>query len=121
MAILVMLNNYFHDLATAVFAVSAIAAWLLLRFVGDGADRANLQPVVRGLVKLGFGALVWVLVAGAFRAWAYRDYEWVEAVGKDQVTVLVVKHILLVTVVAVGIVFLIKVQRRVRRLGKAES
>ena len=121
MAILVMLNNYFHDLATAVFAVSSIAAWLFLRALANGADHAILQPVVRGLVKVGFGALAWVLVAGAFRAWAYRDYEWVEAVGKDQVPVLVVKHILLVTVVAVGIVFLIKVRRRVRRFGKAES
>ena len=29
MAVLVMLNNYMHDLATAVFAVSALAAHFL--------------------------------------------------------------------------------------------
>ena len=29
MAILVMFSNYFHDLATAIFAVSAVTAYLL--------------------------------------------------------------------------------------------
>ncbi len=37
MAVLIMINNYLHDLATAVFAVSALAAYFLLR-IGDAEE-----------------------------------------------------------------------------------
>ena len=47
MAILVMLNNYMHDLATAVFAVSAVTAYLLHRSLAMQAAPATVVPVVR--------------------------------------------------------------------------
>jgi hypothetical protein len=113
MAVLVMLNNYLHDLATALFAVSALAAFLLLRSPATREAPAALQPVVAGLVRVGFIALAWTLAGGVVRALAYRRYEWMEAVGRDQVPALVVKHVILVSLVVAGLVVLRRVRRSV--------
>ena len=117
MAILVMLNNYLHDLATAIFAVSALSAYFLLRSFTMREAPAVLRPVANGLVKVGVFSLIWILLGGVVRALTYRQYEWMEAAGKDQIPALVVKHVILVSLVITGIVLLY----RVRRLSQAIS
>ncbi len=115
MAILVMLNNYMHDLATAVFAVSAVTAYLLRRSLAMRLAPETVQPVVRGVVRVGIFSLAWTLFFGFIRGLTYREYEWVEAAGRDQVAVLVVKHVILVSLVIAGCVVLY----RLHRLGQA--
>jgi hypothetical protein len=117
MAILVMLNNYFHDLATAIFAVSAIAAWLLYRSRALQQAPAAVGPVAAGLVKVGVASLAWTLLAGMVRGATYREYEWVEAAGRGQVPVLVLKHVILASLVAVGLFVLYRVHRLARAVG----
>jgi len=117
MAILIMLNNYFHDLATAVFAVSVLAALLLLRSPAAREAPSALQPVIDGLVKTGWLSLAWTLAGGVVRALAFRRYEWMEAAGRAQVPALVVKHIILVTLVAGGLLVLHRVRRHGRQGG----
>lgn len=111
MAILILLNNYFHDLATAVLGISSLSAWLLLR--SEPARRAPeiLRPVARTLYRVGLGALAWTLAGGVVRALAYRRYEWMEAAGRGQVAALVVKHVLLVSMVILGLCALWRVHR----------
>lgn len=120
MAVLVMLNNYMHDLMTALFAVSAIAAWFLLR--SDAIRKAPdaLSPVVHGLVRVGLFSLVWTLLGGGVRAMAYERYEWMEAAGKAQVPALIVKHVILVSLVVAGVVVLYKVRHRIRVFEQGE-
>jgi hypothetical protein len=113
-AILVMFSNYLHDLATAIFAVSAVTAYLLSRSLSMRDAPTTLEPVVRGVVRTGYGALAWTLVFGFVRGLAYRKYEWAEAAGRDQVAALVVKHVILVALVITGCVFLY----RLHRLGR---
>ena len=115
MAILVMLNNYLHDLATAVFAVSAVAAYLLRRSLAMQAAPATVQPLLRGIVRIGYFSLAWTLFFGFIRGLTYRQYEWAEAAGRDQVAALLVKHVILASLVIAGCVFLY----RLHRLGRA--
>jgi hypothetical protein len=114
MAILVMLNNYFHDLSTAIFAVSAIAAWLVCRSRAMEQAPEAVRPLATGLVKVGIASFVWTLVGGLIRGRTYREYEWVEAAGRGQVPVLVLKHIILAAVVTAGVVILYRVYRLLR-------
>jgi hypothetical protein len=115
MAILVMLNNYLHDLATAIFAVSAVAAYLLRHSLAMQAAPESIQPVVRGVVRVGLFSLAWTLFFGIIRSLTYRQYEWAEAAGRDQVTALMLKHVILVSLVIAGLVVLY----RLHRLGRA--
>lgn len=117
MAVLVMLNNYMHDLMTALFAVSAAAAWLLLRSAPMCQAPEALRPVARGLVRIGVFSLIWTLLGGIVRALAYERYEWMESAGRAQVPALVVKHVILVSLVISGLVML----HRVRRLAAANG
>jgi hypothetical protein len=121
MALLVILNNYLHDLATAVFGVSAVAAYLLYRSTAMRDAPDAVGPIARGIVKVGIGALVWTLLAGGVRGWTYSEYEWVEAAGRDQVAVLVVKHVILVSLVSAGCVVLYKVRRLSRAVEASSS
>jgi hypothetical protein len=111
MAVLVMLNNYLHDLATAVFAVSALAAYLVLRSAAANEAPVALRPVAAGLVRVGLVALVWTLAGGVVRALAYTRYEWMEAAGRAQIPALVVKHVILVSLVIAGLIVLWRAHR----------
>jgi hypothetical protein len=135
MAILVMFSNYFHDLATAIFAVSAVTAYLLQRSLAMQTAPAtvqpvvrgvqpvvrSLQPVVRGVQRMGYYSLAWTLLFGSIRGLTYREYEWVEAAGRNQVPALVVKHFFLVALVITGVVFLYRLRRLQTAADGAEA
>lgn len=117
MAILVMLNNYMHDLATAVFAVCAVTAWLLHRSGAMREAPEAVRPIAAGVVRVGVVALVWTLAAGVLRGLTYYEYEYVVAWGRAQVPVLILKHLILVSLVSVGAFVLY----RVRRLSRSAA
>jgi len=48
------------------------------------------------------------------RGLTYREYEWVEAAGRGQVPVLVLKHVILVSMVTAGVFVLYRVYRLLR-------
>ncbi|MFC1943493.1 hypothetical protein ACFLWO_02805 [Chloroflexota bacterium] len=116
-ATLIMLNNYFHDLAVALLFCTVFVSWLLWRGLqreGTGSDSAFFKNYVwRGLSMLIWGSLAWVLVGGIIRAIAYHDYEWLPAAGRSQIPALIIKHILLASMVAAGLYLHLKVSRRI--------
>ena len=121
LGIAVMMNNYTHDLATAVFAVTVLAAWLILRTSAIRKAPEALEPVIRGLQRAGAVSLAATLILGAVRAAAYKQYEWSEAVGRAQIPALVVKHIILVSLVLLGLRFLFLVRKQARTILPEES
>jgi hypothetical protein len=109
LGILVMLNNYFHDLAVAFLFASMLLGWLLDR-------RGELSPALLwSLRRWSRASLAWILIGGVIRALNYRQYEWLEAAGRGQVPALILKHFLLVGLVAVGLYFQFRLSRRVGR------
>jgi len=108
-AILVMLNNYFHDLAVAFLWASSLMAHLVLRY-WPGRPSEELAKI---LDRIAWGSLAWVLIGGAIRAWFYQEYEWLPAAGRGQVVALAVKHVLLVGLTVWGLVGVVKLRRRI--------
>ena len=106
-AILVMMNNYFHDLAVAFLFASGVLAHVVLRHWDSPSPR-----VVSLLRRVAWGSLVWVILGGAVRAWFYKEYEWLEKAGTAQVPALVVKHVLLVSLTILGLVGVVRLSRR---------
>lgn len=106
-ALLVMMNNYFHDLAVAFLFASGLLAHVVLRHWDSPPER-----VVSLLRRVAWGSLVWVLLGGAVRAWFYQEYEWVDKAGTAQVPALVVKHVLLVSLTVLGLVGVVRLSRR---------
>lgn len=117
MGILIMLNNYLHDVATALLAASAfvlfVGARAFRRHPGSLQDPRFLD-IYRHTTRLAMGALAWIILGGFVRAWAYKDFEWANAAGAHQVPALVAKHILMGSVVALGAWGWIRLRRIVR-------
>ena len=106
--VLLVLSNYFHDLGVALLAANLFVAYFYQRHA-RGTAASSLQgkflPYMR---RITYYTLAWILVGGAIRAYYFMDYEWNPAAGRGQVPALIVKHLLLVTIVAYGLV----IQRR---------
>ncbi|NIM99851.1 MAG: hypothetical protein GTO24_17780 [candidate division Zixibacteria bacterium] len=68
----------------------------------------DLLKTLSLMVKLSFGGIV---LFGVFRALAYKDYEWNAAAGQSQVTLLIVKHVILAGVVVLGLVYYVRANR----------
>ena len=112
-ALLVMLNNYFHDLAVAFLFASTLLAHAVLKYWPPPAS----PGLVSLLRRVAWGSLVWVIIGGAVRGWFYQEYEWVPKAGTAQIPVLVAKHILLVSLSIWGLVGVIRLHRSVRALS----
>jgi hypothetical protein len=116
--IALMMNNYFHDVATALLAASAFALWVLLRRYeagprGPDAARYFLE-IQRAMAKLARFALAWIVLGGIPRTIWYVDFEWNHFAGKGQVPALIVKHVVALVFVVFGVVFWRRLKARVR-------
>lgn len=116
--ILIMFNNFFHDLATAVFFVGLILVYLTVHQAMNTKDEEIVKFAVAVYEKFTpviFISFIWVLLGGAIRALTYRQFEWVNAVGNDQIPLLIVKHILLFGLAGSGLFFWSKASRMAAR------
>jgi phosphate/sulfate permease len=112
-----MMNNYFHDVATALLAASAVALWVMLRRYeagprGPDAARYFLE-LQAAMAKLARFSLAWIVLGGIPRTIWYGEFEWANAAGRAQVTALVVKHVVALALVIGGAVFWRRLARRV--------
>lgn len=107
--VLIMFNNYLHDLATGILFGAAVAMWAVGRFAagaGDG-DLALLRRVYPALSRLALGALVWVLVGGVPRTMFFQSVEMNPAIAPEAAAfvfpALLVKHVILFSAVGAGL------------------
>lgn len=116
--IALMMNNYFHDVATALLAASAFALWVLLRRYESGERGAEAAryflEIQRSMAKLARFALAWIVLGGIPRTIWYADFEWANAAGRGQVPALMVKHVVAFVLVGFGIAFWRRLRARVR-------
>jgi hypothetical protein len=117
-AILIILNNYFHDVATATLLSSAVILYVLGRQAksGGAGERRALARAYRTLTRFAIGALAWIIIGGIPRAIFFNEYEFIPAQTNGIVADLVVKHFLLVTAVALGSIMWL----RLGKVAKAE-
>ena len=108
-ALVVMLNNYFHDLAVAFLFASTLMAHLVVRnWPGRTPER-----LARSLMRVAWGSLIWVMLGGVVRVIFYKEYEWLPKAGTAQVPALMAKHILMVSLTSWGLIGMLRLRRRV--------
>ena len=108
-ALLVMMNNYFHDLAVAFLFASSVMAHLVLRqWPGRPSER-----LTRTLMSVAWGSLAWVILGGVVRAIYYKEYEWLPKAGTAQVPALMAKHVLMFALTIWGLIGVLRLRRRV--------
>src|SRR3989304_10120829 len=116
---LIVLNNYFHDLAISLVLVTAVAMFLLARY----AERPALRPlrlrrtegtpgtefkglalfVVSRLGAVFWGSVFYVIAGSGSRVWNMSEFEWADAVRNGQTLALTAKYVMLAGLFACGI------------------
>ena len=115
--ILVMMNNYFHDLAAGIVFVTGITMYVMVQKAIENDTRAA-KEIVLGvypkLVHIVGGSIIFMLFAGVIRTFTYKEFEWANAVGNSQVPAIVVKHIVLGGIFFYGIALWIKAHKKIK-------
>jgi hypothetical protein len=119
LAILVLLNNFLHDLGAAGWLFGAVLLWCILR-KGSPAGPAliDILKTVLLLMRLSVGAIV---IFGIIRAVAYKSYEWNATAGQSQVTLIIVKHVVFTGLFVLGLVYYIKANTFIKSIGDEEA
>jgi hypothetical protein len=121
--ILIVINNYLHDVATAVLLSSAVILYVLDRQAkgaGEGERRA-LARAYGTLTRFAWGALAWIIVGGIPRTIFFPTYEFIPATVKNIVLDLVIKHVLLVAGVIAGGIMWIRIGTRTREYAAQDG
>ena len=116
MAIVILLNNFLHDFSAAGWLFTTVVLWSILRKKNlDDTNRTAIADILKTLLVLMRISLAGIVIFGLVRAIAYRDYEWSEAAGNSQITLLIVKHIILTIIFVPGLIYYVKASRFIRR------
>lgn len=116
--ILIILNNFFHDLAAAMWFCGTLTLWFVYqKAVAQEGFRVEFgRSLFMHIRKITNWSLVFVVLGGVVRAINYQQYEWLPALGRGQVTLLVIKHILLTGIVLGGVVMQLHLSKKIRQL-----
>jgi hypothetical protein len=115
LGVAIMMNNYFHDVATALLASSAFCIYALVRtkdVLGEPVATLFYLKAYRQMGRFFRFALYWIVIGGIPRTVFYTRFEWANAAGKGQVPALVVKHVLMAGLVVFGVYAWRKLKRR---------
>jgi len=117
-SIVIILNNYFHDLATGLLLSSAVILWVLGRRAEDGGpeERLALVRAYPTLVKFARGAFIWIILGGIPRTIFFYQFELIPANTKGIEAALGVKHVFMFSVVVFGAI----AWRRMGKIARAE-
>jgi hypothetical protein len=114
--ILIILNNYFHDVATATLLSSAVILYVLGRQAERGGigERQAFERAYKTLTRFAWGALAWIILGGIPRTIFFRTFEFIPAQQKGIVLDLIIKHVVLVSTVIAGAVMWLRMAKTVR-------
>ncbi len=113
LGVAVMMNNYFHDVATALMLASAVTLHAIVRVqdtMNTPVATLFFLKAYRQMVKFFRFSLWWIIIGGVPRTIFYVSFEWNHFADKLQVPALMVKHL----VMAVAVVYGIRAWRRLK-------
>jgi hypothetical protein len=122
-SILIILNNYFHDVATATLLSSAVIMYVLGRQAqrGGEGERQAFARAYGTLTKFAWGALIWIIIGGIPRTIFFPTFEFIPAEQKGIVADLAIKHVFLFSAVAAGAIMWVRMGKMVREMSTGAS
>jgi hypothetical protein len=122
--VILMMNNYFHDVATALLLASGIAIWVIYKKLGnsDKPDvRAYFLKLYDSMTYLAKFALAWIILGGIPRTYFYTEFEWSHYAGQSQIPALIIKHVLAFVFVSAGAHLWIRIRSKVREIRASQT
>jgi len=119
LAVFILMNNYFHDVATALLLASGIAMWLIVKNLGNNAKGTAVDyfmDIYYSVTRLAKFSLYWILIGGIPRILTYKKFEWANALEKNQTIGLIVKHIIAFIFVGSGVYLWLRLGKRIKEI-----
>jgi len=123
LGVIIMMNNYFHDVATGLLLASGAAIYVIMKRYEDieksqgAGSRATTEYFLRiytSMTRLARFSFWWIIIAGVPRTYYYKSFEWANAADKLQVPAIIVKHVLVFAFVGTGIYMWHQFSRKVK-------
>jgi uncharacterized membrane protein len=125
LGVAIMMNNYFHDVATALLVASGFLIWVIVKrydvTTKDTDTTEYFLRIYRSAINFAKFSLIWIIIGGVPRTLFYKEFEWANAVGKSQVPALIVKHILAFTFLGTGVFIWLKINNRVKNIKRRHA
>lgn len=120
--VLIIINNYFHDVATAMLLSSAIVLWLLGK---HAAERGRVTAgswfpgAYRVLTKVAVFSIAWIVVGGVPRTIFFQAVEWnmSDPSNKYLFTALMIKHAMMWLAVGAGVALWARMRKIARGMA----
>jgi len=111
-SLVIVFNNYFHDLATGVFVGCAVTLWALSRAVrADARHAESLTEAYTLLTRALWISVAWIILGGIPRTIFFPTYEFIPALGKGIIPALILKHVVMFSAVGLGIAAWVSARR----------
>jgi hypothetical protein len=120
LGVIIMMNNYFHDVATALLMASAFTIWIIYKRYESARQSQDITDyflwIYNSATKLAKFSILWIILGGIPRTYFYTEFEWSNAAGKSQIPALMVKHVLFFIFVGTGAYLWIKINTKVKEI-----
>lgn len=119
LAALLTLNNYCHDIATATLMASGMVMWIVLRRLGNAASpevRSFMFSLYAGMSKIVTFSLIWLAAGAVPRILTFSTFEYADALAKDHLTGLMVKHLSAFAMILGGAYLWISLIRKIKEI-----
>lgn len=119
---ILLMSNYFHDVATAMpLASGLLLRAIIKRYEDNPTDgfKAFLMRAYDGISKLFAFSVAWLIAGGIPRIITLRDFEWANAVIKGHTEALAVKYAIAGTMTIAGLVYWHGLMRKMKAVKKS--
>ncbi|MHB9094819.1 MAG: hypothetical protein ACYC21_09100 [Eubacteriales bacterium] len=118
--VLVIMNNYLHDVATAFLASSALLMLVVAKLLPEKAGPQVIDyflAVYRKFTLTAKVSLLWILIGGVPRVIYYKRIEWIIALDNRIIPALMVKHVIMFVLVIIGCISWWRLSNKVKAVA----
>jgi hypothetical protein len=116
-ATFILMNNYFHDVATAMLLACSAVLWIMLRHLGAERDDVLMRyaaGLFRSVTTVFWSSVLWIVVSGIVRIVTFRSFEWLNTTQKHFEAGLLVKYAIAIVMMFSGSVLWMRLSRAMR-------
>lgn len=120
-AVFILMNNYFHDVATAMLAACAIALRAVIGRIGNSRNPAVIASFTRlaqGIDRVAWFSAAWIILGAVPRVVTFKTFEWANAVKDHHEAGLIVKYAIAFVMAAAGGYSWFRLSRKAREIMK---